>query len=926
MNRIEVVVALLFAVSLGSQISAEPTSLSCTSAFSFQNEVGPLQANHTALVNQLDWDWAPAGTAYDYYATGDNPMWWDAISVHFDLSSVGWSNIGSAELWFCTWQGGYPDGSCHHYEILPGAFNPTDQDAPVPPAGATDFNSHGTGGIKWVSAVIPSGWITGDSLDVTLRLWNARIDKIELRISTTPVTGATIYVDAAGGGDYTSIQDAIDHAALRDDEIAVAPGTYHEAINFNGKAIRLYGRSGNPEDTIIDGTGHKHVIECVNGEGSGTVLEGFTITGGRADGWGGPAMFPYREQAGGGMLIWESDPIVRNCIFTANGAGAGGGMAAYGSSPTVVNCVFRGNDAQDGGGVGCWAEGFFYTVPVFANCQFIGNSASFICGGGMLDMGFSTQLVNCTFYANTAPDAGGILPYGGTSMINCVLWSNSPNQIADWGYYNSISYNDVQGGWPGIGNIDADPLFVDATGGNLRLLPGSPCIDAGDNTAVTESYDLDGNPRIQGAAVDMGAYEGCAVMDSDGDGVPDALDNCPTIPNPNQADLDGDGQGDACDDDDDGDGVPDAWDNCPLTPNPDQTDTDGDNQGDACDADDDNDGVLDTVDAFPLNPDEWADADHDGVGDNSDVFPDNPDEWADSDKDGHGNNSDIFPNDPTEWADTDGDGVGDNSDLFPDDPSRWRDDEGPTTLDVAATPNPVVVGGQVMVTATIDDSATYGSNIAAARLTLKCMGVATDVVMSAEDGGFNDVTEGVVTNFAAPVTAGIYDISIRGTDAAGNIGSPASTMLVVYDPAGGFVTGGGWIDSPAGAYALNPALTGKASFGFISKYQKGATVPSGQTEFVFKSGNLNFHSSSYDWLVVTGSNYAKFKGTGTINGAGSYKFQIWAGDKDHDTFRIKIWTEDEAGDETVEYDNGFEDSGFENGQPIGGGSIVIHTQ
>jgi len=144
--------------------------------------------------------------------------------------------------------------------------------------------------------------------------------------------------------------------------------------------------------------------------------------------------------------------------------------------------------------------------------------------------------------------------------------------------------------------------------------------------------------------------------------------------------------------------------------------------------------------------------------------------------------------------------------------------------------------------------------------------------------------------------------------------------VVVYDPSAGFVTGGGWIDSPAGAYTANPALVGKATFGFVSKYQKGANVPTGNTEFQFKAGDLNFHSASYDWLVVTGSNYARYKGTGTINGGGEYKFMIWAGDgtgtDGADTFRIKIWEVDE--DNPV-YDNGMD-------QAIGGGSIVVHTK
>ncbi|MFC2068648.1 hypothetical protein ACFLTP_06530 [Chloroflexota bacterium] len=140
-------------------------------------------------------------------------------------------------------------------------------------------------------------------------------------------------------------------------------------------------------------------------------------------------------------------------------------------------------------------------------------------------------------------------------------------------------------------------------------------------------------------------------------------------------------------------------------------------------------------------------------------------------------------------------------------------------------------------------------------------------------------------------------------------------LVAVYDPSAGFVTGGGWIDSPANADKRqgNENLTGKATFGFVSKYKKGATVPTGQTEFQFKAGDLNFHSSEYQWLVVTqGGTNAQFKDSGTVNGEGPYNFMIWASDDDTDTFRIMI-----AG----VYDNGT--GGTD--QEIGGGNIVVHT-
>jgi len=118
---------------------------------------------------------------------------------------------------------------------------------------------------------------------------------------------------------------------------------------------------------------------------------------------------------------------------------------------------------------------------------------------------------------------------------------------------------------------------------------------------------------------------GGGATDTDHDGVPDASDNCPTVPNADQLDTDGDGAGDACDADDDGDddGIPDGEDNCPAVPNADQADLDGDGQGDACDADDDNDGVNDGSDNCPTVPNsDQADFDGDGVGDACDSHDD----------------------------------------------------------------------------------------------------------------------------------------------------------------------------------------------------------------------------------------------------------------------------------------------------------------
>ena len=174
-------------------------------------------------------------------------------------------------------------------------------------------------------------------------------------------------------------------------------------------------------------------------------------------------------------------------------------------------------------------------------------------------------------------------------------------------------------------------------------------------------------------------------------------------------------------------------------------------------------------------------------------------------------------------------------------------------------------------------------------------------------------------------TSGVYNITLSVTDGTATVDT-TYRYVVVYDPEGGFVTGGGWIDSPEGAYVADETLSGRANFGFVSKYKKGATVPTGNVEFQFKVGDLNFHSKDFDWLVVAGSK-AMFKGTGTINGEGNYGFMISAIDGDDesvdDTFRIKIWDKDNG--DTVVYDNQPGDDDYTDlTTAIGGGSIVIH--
>lgn len=195
---------------------------------------------------------------------------------------------------------------------------------------------------------------------------------------------------------------------------------------------------------------------------------------------------------------------------------------------------------------------------------------------------------------------------------------------------------------------------------------------------------------------------------------------------------------------------------------------------------------------------------------------------------------------------------------------------------------------------------------------------------------------GAVTATQTFTAAGVYQMTLTVVNNCGGTGSVNTTgtdqfsaLIVIYDPNAGFVTGGGWINSPAGAYAADPMLTGKANFGFVSKYQNGAGVPTGNTEFQFKAGNLNFKSSSYEWLVVAGAR-AQYKGNGTINNSGNYRFMLTVIDGQQpggggaDKFRIRIWDEDGSG---LVYDNQL--NAPDSSDPrtlLGGGQITIHKK
>jgi streptogramin lyase len=173
---------------------------------------------------------------------------------------------------------------------------------------------------------------------------------------------------------------------------------------------------------------------------------------------------------------------------------------------------------------------------------------------------------------------------------------------------------------------------------------------------------------------------------------------------------------------------------------------------------------------------------------------------------------------------------------------------------------------------------------------------------------------------------GVYTVTLTVTDKDGGAGASSFSYVVVYNPSAGFTTGGGWFTSPGGAYAANPSLTGKANFGFNARYQSGATVPTGDTEFQFPAASLNLHSTSYDWLVIT-TNQAQFQGSGTINGSGNYGFLVTAQDNGGttpDLIRMEIW--DKGNNNAVVYDT--QPGAATTAAPttaLGGGRIHVHT-
>jgi hypothetical protein len=210
----------------------------------------------------------------------------------------------------------------------------------------------------------------------------------------------------------------------------------------------------------------------------------------------------WADLIGGGMYIEDSSPSIRFCDFLTNTSESrvGGGIADSIASPVILGCRFLGNYGHDGGGIGNK-----FSEPLIQSTIFYSNSADL--GGGVYDEGSESRIVNCTFAANDANFGSSVYEDSGSnsSAVNCIMYFGTSSEISG---SLSVTYSDIQGGWPGGGNIDMDPAFAELWTGDLHITAPSPCLGAGSN-AVSDlpTLDFEKDARVCYMLADMGADE-----------------------------------------------------------------------------------------------------------------------------------------------------------------------------------------------------------------------------------------------------------------------------------------------------------------------------------------------------------------------------------------------------------------------------------
>jgi hypothetical protein len=322
---------------------------------------------------------------------------------------------------------------------------------------------------------------------------------------------------------YATIQVAI-YAAEPGDVIIVEPGTYtgigNRDIDFLGKAITVKSKNG-PESCIIDCDGsyinNHRGFYFNNGEGRDSVLEGFTIAYG---------FVAVMCEGGAGIYINEASPTISKCIVTNNHAELvagslcfclGGGIyIGYESNPLITDCIIRENSVGDwgwGGGIYCEFSQMTIHNSIISNNTALGYEGS---GGGIYVTDAST-VVNCTIANNSTTGEGGGI-YGPATVKNSIIWANAGTNQVQGG--TTINYSDIQGGFPGTGNIHFDPGFANPANSDYHLKSEagrwnpnseswvmdagtSPCIDRGDPNS---EWTVELWPH--GRRINMGAYGG----------------------------------------------------------------------------------------------------------------------------------------------------------------------------------------------------------------------------------------------------------------------------------------------------------------------------------------------------------------------------------------------------------------------------------
>jgi len=222
----------------------------------------------------------------------------------------------------------------------------------------------------------------------------------------------------------------------------------------------------------------------------------------------------------------------------------------------------------------------------------------------------------------------------------------------------------------------------------------------------------------------------------------------------------------------------------------------------------------------------------------------------------------------------------------------------PQIVSVTGPAGAIAVGGSATITVNYTDAGTLDTHTA---------------IVTWDDSTTSPATcaAGACTASHTFSAAGVYSVTVVLSDDDTGTAAGAFNSVVVVDVDGGFVTGGGFINTP----------NGKANFNVNAKYQKGDTIPTGNTSF----GGVDFNSTSYEWLVVSGSR-AQYKGAGKVNGVSGYSFLVTVADEAVDRYRIKIW---QTSNGNVVYDSNPgapDDIDSANPQPLGGGNITIHSK